>query len=60
MSKNGLLTQLTGRQDVLKTRFHRLDPAIGYLEAILERAVAVLLAEIEILCELSFEHLNIL
>ena len=60
MSKNGLLTKLTSGQDVLKTRLHRLDPAIGNLEAILERAVAVLLAEIKILCELSFEHLNIL
>ena len=60
MSKYGLLAQLTGGQDVLKTRFHRLDPAISNLETIFQRVVAVFLTEIEILCELSFEHLNIL
>ena len=57
MSEYGLLTQLTDGQDVLKTGLHCLDPAISHLETILERAITLLLAEIEIFDKLSFEHL---
>ena len=45
---------------MFKTGFHGLNPAVSYLEAILKRAITVLLAEIEILCELRLEDLYIL